>query len=138
MTNREEIERLLNQTGRTLEGLPTEYDIYLVDDVSDDFPGWYLKANHILHQSDVIELLVAALRDALDKQPKWIGVEERLPEVDGEYLVLKRHNYRKDDGYIAQEVALFLRTRDPEWVVGNLMEVTHWMPLPEPAKEEST
>ena len=65
-------------------------------------------------------------------QPKWISVKERLPEEDGEYLVLKVHNYRKDDGYMAQEVALFLRTRDPEWVVGNLCEVTHWMPLPQP------
>jgi hypothetical protein len=70
MTSREEIERLLNQTGRTLEGLPEEYDIEFVSGVSDEYPGWYLKSNHILHQSDVIELLVATLRDALDKQPK--------------------------------------------------------------------
>ena len=68
---------------------------------------------------------------------EWISVEERLPEADGEYLVLKRHNYRKDDGYMAQEVALFLRTRDPEWVVGNLVEVTHWMPLSEPPEVDA-
>ena len=70
-------------------------------------------------------------------QPKWISVEERLPEADGEYLVLKRHNYRKDDGYMAQEVALFLKTREPEWVVGNLCEVTHWMSLPKPPEVEA-
>lgn len=67
MTNRTEIERLLNQTGRTLEGLPKEYDIEFVSCVEDEYPGWYLKSNFILHQSDVIELLVGALRDALDK-----------------------------------------------------------------------
>ena len=67
MTDRAEIERLLNMTGRTLEGLPEEYDVMLVNDCDDEIPGWYMKSNHILHQSDVIELLVAALRDALEK-----------------------------------------------------------------------
>lgn len=137
MTDRAEIERLLNQTGRTLEGLPEYYpEEQAIKVFKETVKHGGLWENKLLHQSDVIELLVAALRDALDKQPKWISVKDRLPEADGEYLVLKRHNYRMDDGYMAQEVALFLRTRDPEWVVGNLMEVTHWMPLPEPPKEE--
>ena len=77
-----------------------------------------------------------ALIERLEAQvPRWISVEERLPEEDGEYLVLKVHNYRKDDGWMAQEVALFLRARDPEWVIGNLCEVTHWMQLPEEPEE---
>lgn len=58
MTDRAEIERLLNQTGRTLEGLP-KVEI-----------GYGSRTNGktmsiIKHQSDVIELLVGALRDAL-------------------------------------------------------------------------
>lgn len=65
MTDRAEIERLLNQTGRTLEGLPDEYPIETVDKIS-CMTDWEY-SNHILHQSDVIELLVGALRDALDK-----------------------------------------------------------------------
>ena len=40
MTSREEIERLLNQTGRTLEGLPKEYDIEFVSGVDNEYPGW--------------------------------------------------------------------------------------------------
>ena len=68
MTDRAEIERLLNQTGRTLEGLPKEYDIEFVSGVEDEYPGWYLKSNLILHQSDVIELLVSALRDSEPKR----------------------------------------------------------------------
>lgn len=60
MTSREDIERLLNQTGRTLEGV-TKVEI-----------GYGSRRNGktlsiIKHQSDVIELLVGALRDALDK-----------------------------------------------------------------------
>ena len=68
MTDRAEIERLLNQTGRTLEGLPEFYPeeqaqaLYL--EVAERRELW---ENILLHQSDVIELLVGALRDALDK-----------------------------------------------------------------------
>ena len=64
MTDRSEIERLLNQTGRTLEGLPDEYPIETVDQIA-CMTDWEY-SNRILHQSDVIELLVGALRDALD------------------------------------------------------------------------
>ena len=76
MTNREEIERLLNQTGRTLEGLPKEYDIEFVSGVDNKYRGWYLKSNYILHQSDVIELLVVALRDTINSQETEISDAE--------------------------------------------------------------
>jgi hypothetical protein len=75
MTDRAEIERLLNQTGRTLKGLPEQYDDYAVMKRIKEVTGLYrcegntaLLASNSLHQSDVIELLVGALRDALDKQ----------------------------------------------------------------------
>ena len=69
MTDRAEIERLLNKTGRTLEGLPERYsiqEIYAAGRSHGVPPAEAGKT--ILHQSDVIELLVCALRDALDKQ----------------------------------------------------------------------
>ena len=84
MTDRAEIERLLNKTGRTLEGLPKEYpgdrcrEVGRAHGLTPAVAG-----NSILHQSDVIELLVGALKDALSerdaalaKVPKWISVEE--------------------------------------------------------------
>ena len=69
MTDRAEIECLLNQTGRTLEGLPDNYDPEEAMKASKRGRerGW-TQGEVILHQSDVIELLVGALRDALDKQ----------------------------------------------------------------------
>ena len=74
MTGREEIEHLLNRTGRTLEGLPEEHGAAEVIDCITSInagQGAYRRATvfaqRILHQSDVIELLVAALRDSLDK-----------------------------------------------------------------------
>ena len=63
MTDRAEIERLLNQTGRTLEGLPEEHSMAERIDAMHR-PGEWCEI--ICHQSDVIELLVGALRDALD------------------------------------------------------------------------
>ncbi|MBQ7737014.1 MAG: DUF551 domain-containing protein [Oscillospiraceae bacterium] len=54
-------------------------------------------------------------------QPRWISVAERLPE-DGEYVLA----YSESDGLMLVEA----RHRFSAW------EVTHWMPLPEPPKEE--
>lgn len=76
MTSREEIECLLNQTGRTLEGLPTQDEYWYSDDYVDRNEeiammmyrsGFKRNEPYIMYQSDVIELLVGALRDALDK-----------------------------------------------------------------------
>lgn len=84
MTDRSEIERLLNATGRTLEGLPERYDKNVVHNrIREITGGWGLYrgmpelGEHILHQSDVIELLVGALRDALEKpMQKPLTLEE--------------------------------------------------------------
>lgn len=65
MTDRAEIERLLNQTGRTLEGLPEEHSEEERTNALSTFVPW---GEVICHQSDVIELLVGALRDALEER----------------------------------------------------------------------
>lgn len=76
MTDRAEIERLLNQTGRTLEGLPEEYTSWAAIETARRVGNTSIKVgNMLLHQSDVIELLVGALRDALDKKPKRKNVK---------------------------------------------------------------
>ena len=73
MTDRAEIERLLQMTGRTLEGLPEDYSdekLKVWNSFRDKTFGHVKSlemANRILCQSDAIELLVGALRDALDK-----------------------------------------------------------------------
>lgn len=83
MTDRAEIERLLNQTGRTLKGLPCGYNPYKIGEVEKEYRfadrsvDTYSMANRIIHQSDVIELLVGALRDALDRpMQKPLTLEE--------------------------------------------------------------
>ena len=149
MTDRAEIERLLNQTGRTLEGLPTQDDYWYSDDYVDRNKeigmmmyrsGFILNEPYIMHQSDVIELLVGALRDALDKRTKWISVEERLPEYKTAVLGygLRYRNYPDTDPFPAVHV-VYSRGEDEGWFTfwnNEYVAVTHWMPLPEPPKED--
>lgn len=63
---------------------------------------------------------------------KWISVDERLPEVGATVLCYIKHNYSDTDGFRAYRVYGY----DGHFVgMGNLCEVTHWMPLPEPPGE---
>ena len=95
MTSREEIERLLNQTGRTLEGLPKEYPtdkcMIIRQNKSVMLEEW---GSLIYHQSDVIELLVGALRDALDKP---MQKPMTYDEDDGYEWIDRDHT--SDDGF---------------------------------------
>lgn len=69
-------------------------------------------------------------------QPKWISVEERLPDDNG-YFLTKIHCDKRD--WI--EVNTFDHTEKEWWHdTGNRTEeatefVTHWIPIPEPPKE---
>ena len=76
---------------------------------------------------------------------EWISVENKLPQERGHYLVML-----KTDGNIGFEVhehlirimyfgseGWRLPRHYPEWIHEALkQEVTHWMPLPEPPKEQ--
>lgn len=55
------------------------------------------------------------------KQSGWISVDERLPEIPGEYIVA----VDTDEGLVSS-------TRF--FVDRFIGKVTHWMPLPEPPK----
>lgn len=81
--------------------------------------------------------------------PRWIPVTERLPEEDGEYLTW----FRVDDSEPSFGIFPFDANvpafgywddyYDPVtygWAGSDFIEVkgvTHWMPLPEPPKEET-
>lgn len=68
-------------------------------------------------------------------QPKWISVDERLPGYNaGMHFIVSR-----DDGTVGKgrfEVSngrWYELTTEGLWEI----EVTHWMPLPEPPKEDT-
>ena len=73
----------------------------------------YTKAIKAIPAADVVE------------RPQWIPVTERLPEVLKRVLV-----YSKIQGVISD----FICHDGSGWYRAAL--VTHWMPLPEPPKEE--
>ena len=80
----------------------------------------------------LIERLESERDAALAKVPRWISVEERLPEKRGTYLC----NYMfEESGRIVMSCDYL---GDKGWSFMTA-DVTHWMPmLPEPPKEETT
>lgn len=64
--------------------------------------------------------------------PKWISVQDMEPEDNTANLVFMRNS--KNHGFFTSDIQAYI-AEDwngvfPPW------EVTHWMPLPEPPKEE--
>ena len=67
------------------------------------------------------------------KVPRWISVEERLPDVNADVVLIIPRN----DGPCIR--VGWLRESGRWWAAGQGLvpyEVTHWMPLPEPPKED--
>lgn len=80
--------------------------------------------------ADAIEelsVVVRAQKAVLDKFPRWIPVTERLPEEDGCYLVAVKNDHKRR----YSKTAWFSHD---SWFARQ--DVTHWMPLPQPPKEE--
>ena len=97
--------------------------------------------------SEAAELLKA-------QEPGWISVKDRLPERAGKYLVVsktalaelpphvktawflnnKRDNYQFEYEGEPNEPGFYNGDGEGDWVE---RYVTHWLPLPEPPKEET-
>ena len=83
-----------------------------------------------LNYEDALWLAIAALREQREGKMEWISVRDRLPEDQVEVLVATRskNGVRNiDKGYLAID----------HFIHRGHAEVTHWMPLPEPPKEDA-
>ena len=67
---------------------------------------------------------------------KWIPVTERLPDTFGTFIVAVRIPTRKRTYSDSADFDPFAKKWTPSLYWGKGMNVTHWMPLPEPPKED--
>ena len=80
--------------------------------------------------ADAIEELLDELTTIRKQFPRWISVEERLPEVGVDVLVTDGSNVciSRQVRYVSPTERFTFWSRDD-------LDLTHWMPLPEPPKE---
>jgi hypothetical protein len=69
-------------------------------------------------------------------ESRWIPVSERLPDTFGTFIVAVRIPTRKRTYSDSADFDPFTKKWTPSLYWGKGMNVTHWMPLPEPPKEE--
>lgn len=81
--------------------------------------------------ADAIEELVSNAY-----KTKWISVEERLPEEAGEYIVAYHPCYWDSVNTKCTKVGIDNFRGKTTWAKKKFQRVTHWMPLPEPPKED--
>ena len=78
---------------------------------------------------------------------EWISVDDRLPDETGRYLAVKKRIAPDELGGNRTDIVILrffvddgfrMPTHIPDWINGEINEeVTHWMPLPEPPKEDA-
>ena len=87
-------------------------------------------------QARCIENLTDKLNATNDALPRWISVEERLPEDSVKVLVYDALNLQERVMY-AYADGSWWDERDRFYCNVEDGDITHWMPLPEPPKEVS-
>lgn len=93
------------------------------------------------HLSPYIESFIDACPTLEEKMPGWISVKDRLPENNVRVLVCS-NNGDKDSAiaithYTQKKYGFNIEGWNEPWQYFFYNhDITHWMPLPEPPKEE--
>ena len=87
--------------------------------------------------ADALEQLQAENEKLKAQVPRWIPVEERLPgDADGLVVMTDGECVHPSYGtamfMLEEKLGVFAPTKKKPW---GYMQVTHWMPLPQPPKE---
>lgn len=82
------------------------------------------------------DLMKAPAVDTESLQPQWISVKDRLPDADegDDFLAVSKNGNFVFEAYFVRDCGRGKNLWHDG--CGNFYEVTHWMPLPEPPKEE--
>lgn len=118
-----------------------------VDECNEKCPYWMEDDKFDLYSphaeiSDEYQLCRAVVDMLEQDAPGWISVKDRLPKENGTYLVFApTYSGGSSSGLDCTNGVMFARWRK-HWSieVGYYRRpncVTHWMPLPEPPKEET-
>ena len=90
------------------------------------YNGFNGKIAAALAMADACVMAVAALRE--QKKQRWIPVEDQLPEADGTYLCVWQGRKVDTGFFVNGQFRLYGEVKTHL--------ITHWMPLPEPPKED--
>lgn len=95
-------------------------------------------ADRIANQSTHIAALQKEIEKLRAQLPRWIPVEERLPETESwgaSKVVLGI--VQNESGYPPPNPCFCVYLGNQQWTIrGRMATITHWMPLPEPPEEE--
>ena len=99
---------------------------------------WYLtpiaESASLERYKEALSMAISALRE--QEERRWIPVTERLPEIGRKCLIANREivvrGWLRPDGVWKTGVS-----SDEIWSKFSLRPPTHWMPLPEPQKEDA-
>lgn len=95
--------------------------------------------------ADLIEKLIARCARYAEEiavaqeRTRWVPVEERLPEISNSWGVsdIVLCIISDPSGYPPPNPGLCVYLEDERWTChGQIVRVTHWMPLPAPPEEE--
>jgi hypothetical protein len=83
------------------------------------------------------ELIADALIDNGVTLQQWIPVSERLPGKTGSYIVQSETGAVFTNRFYAGEILANGCCGPVKWAAKGKKKITHWMPLPEPPKENA-
>ena len=97
--------------------------------------------NPLIHYYDGEKLIKNAptldVAPTVDAGPKWISVEDRLPDKQSDVLMLFKHNMAVGFWHDGDEDVMFwCAYTDDVFYTDCDEEPTHWMPLPQAPKGE--
>ena len=118
-----------------------------IERLEDTFEGWNMWVLHNDSPASKMSKALGMAISALREQPRWISVEERLPEKKGQYLVYTKWAYGSfirlsnwTPKYNGWEEHLSGRAiwynYDSEYGDYECKDITHWMQLPDAPEVE--